>query len=143
MQNEFNESMLSSNFMPAVVWNSEYRKELKQNPDSQNLIIALERPNGNVSVYQTQILPHRKNNKIKNIKYVERLLKFLLWMKGGCRIKIAGSAEIAGEIAKIYSPHGKRAFDYDIFGRKIYGRKFEVLNCGLDEVPEENETELD
>jgi len=58
------------------------------------LAISLER-GATVSVYRTTVLPLTAENHDLNIRYVELLLKFLLWQRGGYRVLIAGEPEIA------------------------------------------------
>ena len=41
-----------------------------------------------------------------NLKYVERIVKFMLWGHGGCTIYIAGNDQLAAELAEIYSENG-------------------------------------
>lgn len=68
-----------------------------------------------------------------HIRYVECLLKFLLWQRGGYRVLIAGEPEIARQIRAIYSPDGQRAFDHEFTGRKVYGRPMEAEACAWGE----------
>ena len=74
-----------------------------------------------------------------NRKYVERLVKFLLWQRGGFRVTIGGNAEIARMIREIYSPTGERAFDFNFMGEKVYGRPMEICEGDLDSMPASNE----
>jgi len=126
---------LDPNFVPAVLWNKEFRKKVAQN-GGEKITVILERPNGIVSAHPTEILKTDEDN--LNIKYVERLVKFLLWMKGGYKVTIAGNKKIAEQIAEIYSENGKRAFDNNVMGRKIYGKPFSVEFCELDNAPAPN-----
>ena len=70
-----------------------------------------------------------------NLRYVERIVKLLLWMKGGSQIVVAGHEEVAREVADIYRQHGRRAFDCDLVGRRIYLDPMTVRWCAIDEVP--------
>jgi len=65
-------------------------------------------------------------------------VKFLLWAKGGFRVTICGDEEMAGYIARVYSPTGARAFD-NAFMARVYERPFEVISLPLQEKPAENE----
>ncbi len=124
-------------FVPAVLWNRSYRQMVKDSGKGIDITIALYRPNGTVSTLNTAILPHEGENKALNVRYVERLVKFLLWMKGGYKVLIAGCAALADDIRAIYSADGARAFDYNMMGERIYGRPFEVV--ASDVAPESNE----
>ena len=124
--------VLDPEFIPAVLWNKEFRKKTAQE-GGEKIVIILERTNGTISTYSTDILKNDQDN--LNIKYVERLVKFLLWMKGGYKVTIAGNENIAKQIAEIYSKYGKRSFDNDIMGRKVYGKEFTVDFCELQNAP--------
>ncbi len=133
---------LDPDFVPAVLWNRAYAARVETTPGSKPLAIVLERGDSTVSVYRTTVLPQNAENSAINLRYVERLLKFLLWQRGGYKVLIAGDADIAGEIRAIYSPQGARAFDYDFMGRKVYGRPMEVGCCDLEAVPEPRELSI-
>ena len=133
---------LDPDFVPAVLWNRSYAAKAALTPGSKPLAIGLDRGDATVSVYRTNVLPQIAENRSLNIRYVERLLKFLLWQRGGYRVLIAGEPEIAEQIRAIYSPGGARAFDHEFMGRKVYGRPMEVESCGLDAVPEPREMSI-
>ena len=132
--------ILDPTFLPAALWNRMYAAKVKLNPGSTPLALTLHRGDSTTSVYRTQVLPHTEENSALNILYVERLLKFLLWQRGGYRVLIAGDPGIAKQIKAIYSPGGQRAFDYEIMGSKIYGRPMEIESS--DDVPEPMELSI-
>lgn len=133
---------LDPEFVPAVLWNQSYLKAVAESGSAQKIVIALNRPNGTVSTFATEVFPHEGGHRKLNIKYVERLVKFLLWMKGGYRVTIAGCDVLAADISAIYSAHGARAFDSEIMGERIYGKPFEVAGCPLSQVPESHEIQI-
>ena len=130
---------LDPGFLPSVLWNREYRKQVAASGKALKIIIALTRSIGTVSTFEAEVFPHEGEYRALNVKYVERMVKSLLWTKGGYKITIAGCAELAKDISEIYSPSGVRAFDYDIMGIKIYGRPMEVVSCALEDAPACNE----
>src|ERR1035438_7030367 len=85
---------LDPEFLPASLWNRAYRA-LAHTGGASTLAMALERSDGGVSVFRTAILPHEGAHLAVNQRYTERLLKYLLWQKGGWRITIAGEPRIA------------------------------------------------
>ena len=133
---------LDPEFVPAVLWNRSYLKAVGESGRGQKVVVALNRPNGTVSTFATEIFPHEGEYKALNIKYIERLIKFLLWMKGGYRVTIAGCAALADDIRVIYSANGARAFDNEIMGERIYGKPFEIAACALNEAPESHEIQV-
>jgi predicted NBD/HSP70 family sugar kinase len=126
-------------FVPASLWNGAYRTRVAET-GGRPLAIALERSDGSVSVFHSAVLPHEGHAIALNQRYVERLLKFLLWQKGGWRVTIAGEPRIADYLRAVYSPTGARAFDYEFMGERIYGRPMRVESADYDAAPAERET---
>ena len=104
-------------FVPAVLWNKEYRKLAAATADAAPLALGLERPDGTASVFRTVCLPCTPEFAPLNKTYVERIVKFMLWARGGTKIYVCGKYApcIAKMLAEVYSPNGKRAFDYEFF----------------------------
>jgi predicted NBD/HSP70 family sugar kinase len=89
------------------------------------------------SVFRTRALPHEGANIGLNHRYVERLLKFLLWQKGGFRVAIAGEPRLTDYLRSVYSPGGGRAFDYAFMGERVYGSPMVIESA--EAAPEERE----
>ncbi len=128
---------LDPGFVPAALWNREFRRIAAAAPDAIDAAITLERSNGAVSRFDTKLLADTRENLKLNFRYVERIVKFMLWAYGGRVVTIAGAPLVAAELAKVYSENGARAFDYQVMGERIYGDKFEVRSVAYaDAVPE-------
>jgi predicted NBD/HSP70 family sugar kinase len=133
---------LEPGFVPAALWNRTYRKMTASDPQARPLTLALVRADGGTSRYGTQMLGPNHPAASLNLRYVERLLKFLLWQRGGCRVLVSGAPEVAAELARIYSPTGSRAFDHEFMGERVYGRPFTVETVTAAELPSETESGL-
>ncbi len=129
---------LDPDFVPAALWNRAYRAAVNQ-AGGAPLAIALERGRGSVSVYRTAVLPNQGANLESNCRYAERLLKFLLWQKGGCSVTVAGDPALAAYLGAVYSPAGARAFDHRFMGERVYGQPLAVESAAYDAVPEKCE----
>ena len=70
--------VLDPDFLPASLWNRGYRALVAHGGGGDPLALALERNDGSVSVFRTAILPLRSGHAEPTLRYVERLLKFLL-----------------------------------------------------------------
>ncbi|MBK8975417.1 MAG: ROK family protein [Planctomycetes bacterium] len=103
------------------------------------LRIALERPDGTVSRFDTLVFPAGHPRFAENLGQVERLVKFLLWSRGGHRVHVGGPHEIGRHVERAYRAGGSRAFDAEFMGRRIYERPFEVVVCDADRVPDAHE----
>ncbi|MHA3770527.1 ROK family protein [Verrucomicrobiota bacterium sgz303538] len=132
--------VLDPSYAPAALWNRAYQRQVAESGGGQPLALALERPDGTISRFDTKVLPHTGEAAALNLRYVERLVKFLLWSRGGYRLIIGGSPEIAAAIRAIYSPNGERKFDCDFMGGKVYCRDFKVDACEVDAVPAARES---
>src|ERR1035437_7409316 len=130
---------LDPEFLPASLWNRAYRA-LAHSGGASPLAMALERSDGGVSVFRTAILPHEGAHLAVNQRYTERLLKYLLWQKGGWRITIAGEPRIAESLRAVYSPEGARAFAYRFMGERVYGRPMTIESVPYDACPGERES---
>ena len=117
-------------FIPLSLFCGEFLKQAKK-PVS----ICIERNDGLISVRDTFITGE---NRAADRYYIERTVKFLLWMKGGFRVTICGDDDIAAYIKEVYSPAGARAFDCAFMAR-VYEHAFEVLALPLSEKPREKE----
>ena len=130
--------MLDPDFVPASLWNRAYHDAVA-NAGGEPLALALERGAGSVSLYRTVMLPHQGGNIAMNERYAERLLKFLLWQKGGWRVTVAGNEQLAAYLRATYSPGGARAFDYEFMGDRVYGHAMRIDHAPYAEAPEERE----
>ena len=100
----------------------------------QPLSLAVERAGGEVAVYNTFI--HGTPDMAEADRYyVDRLVKMLLWMKGGFKVYVSGSEAMYESVRDAYRPGGTREFDAD-FMSNVYERPFEVVLC--DAVPAEH-----
>jgi len=86
------------------------------------LVIGLERSSGELSRFETVVLASEHPDAQANLKYVERLVKFLLWQRGGHTVYIGGPHNIGEYIRHCYGPDGARAFDYHFMGEQVYER---------------------
>ncbi len=134
---------LGKDFQPTVLQNHAYLKAVQSTGKEEPLKIAIERNDGLVSVFKTTISTDSHRAVKANSAYVERLVKMLLWQRGGWRITIAGSEPVADVIRKEYSPSGKHAFDAEFMG-KVYEKPFTVEAARFEALrePKERKTPL-
>jgi predicted NBD/HSP70 family sugar kinase len=126
---------LEPEFRPAALASRAFRREVAASGDGVPLVIGLERPDGSVSRFETVAFPDGHPRATANLVYAERLVKFLLWARGGWKVTIGGPASVGEQIARTYAPGGARGFDYRFMGEQIYGRPFTVVACRADDVP--------
>lgn len=129
---------LDEGFRPASLANRNFRARTR--PVGVPLAIGLERCEGELSRFETTVFPEDHPDAGANFQYVERLVKFLLWQRGGFRVYIGGPSSIGEHIRAMYAPNGGRKFDYHFMGEQVYEQPFEVVLCKPDEVPASRET---
>ncbi len=125
---------------PAAIWNRDYRNAVRQSGRGVPIALALERRPSSVSVFRTELLPDSAASRPLNERYAERLLKFLLWQRGGHRVTVAGAPDIAEHLRRTYSPDGPRAFDYAFMGERVYKAPFVIESVPFDKAPESVES---
>jgi predicted NBD/HSP70 family sugar kinase len=130
---------LDRGFRPAVLANQAFSCQVVASGGGVPLVFGLERPDGSVSRFETRVLPEGHPRAKANVVYAERLLKFLLWQRGGWRVFMGGPGDLGATLKRQYAPGGKRAFDHHFLGEKVYHKPFTILPCAPEEVPPEQE----
>ncbi len=133
---------LDDDFRPLALANREYRRLVAESGGGVPVAIGLERTGGVRSRYEARVFPNDHTLSPLNLQFIERIVKMLLWQKGGWRLSIGGPGYIGGYIAKVYSHTEERAFDCDFMGKTVYERPFEVIVTEVDAIPEEREASM-
>jgi predicted NBD/HSP70 family sugar kinase len=128
---------LDDEFLPAVLANHAFNAQTAN--VGVPLVIGLERETGKISRFETSVLPDEHVHAGANLYYVERLVKFLLWQRGGFRLFIGGPSRIGNFIRQEYSDTGGHCFDAQFMGNQVYEKPFRVEICEAHEVPAANE----
>jgi predicted NBD/HSP70 family sugar kinase len=129
---------LDPGFLPAALFSRKYRQLTSAN-GRVPLRVAVERGDGSISSYATTVIPPSAGHREATQLYVERIVKMLLWQRGGWRVYVGGPAEIANYIKQVYSSTGARKFDFEFMGG-VYERTFEVIATSTTAVPDTKET---
>ncbi len=118
---------LDPGYIPLYKFNHAFLKDAKQ-----PLGLAVERSCGEMAVCETFIhgTPEMRD---ADHYYVNRLIKTILWMKGGFRIYVRGSEDIRAYLSEAYSAGGCQEFDWDYMAN-VFEHPFEVVSC--DKLPE-------
>ncbi len=130
---------LEPEFMPMAKVINDY-KEAVAKADSQKLVISVERNAGLIAVYTLDIFKDGTGHDEENYQIAERIIKTLLWAKGGFKVYIAGSEYVYKRIADDYRVGGAREFDFNFMAR-VYEKPFEVIFVEkVEQAPAENDT---
>jgi len=128
---------LDNEFRPAVLANQVFKSQAAS--VGVPLVIGLERESGKLSRFETFIFPEDHPKAKANFYYVERLVKFLLWQRGGFRLFIGGPSNIGDYIRREYSDTGAHCFDSLFMGNQVYEKPFSVEICEPSQIPPANE----
>ena len=136
-----NQPKLDTAFIPLGKWMTAFLSDA-----THPVRIGVEREDQLISVFDTFIhnTPEFRN---ADFRYLERVIKFLLWSKGGFRIYLYGADSFVDELSRLYSydesddtQNGERWFDVQ-FMSDVYQKHLEVVACeSLSDFPSENET---
>lgn len=129
---------LDSAFLPASLYNRAFR-ELAVRQGSTPLRLALERADGSVSIFETIVFAPGSANFELNLRYAERIVKFLLWQRGGWRLYVGGPREIGEFLQRVYATGGARQFDAEFMGN-VHEHPFTVVITEPENVPAAKET---
>ncbi len=129
---------LDSAFRPAALATRAFAKAVRE-AGPVPVQIALEQGDGSVSHFKTEIFPSSHQHAGANFRHIERLVKFLLWSRGGHRIHFVGPAEIGKRLQEHFTTTATGKFDANIMGERIYEKPFEVV-CSPALPPERTRT---
>jgi predicted NBD/HSP70 family sugar kinase len=130
---------LDPHFRPPILANAAFRSEVAGSGASVPLVIGLERSDGTRSRFETVAFAEEHPRADANLMYTERLVKFLLWARGGYRVTIGGPPPIAEHLHRAYGPNGVRRFDTEFMGQTVYEHPFEIVGCSPKDVPQARE----
>jgi predicted NBD/HSP70 family sugar kinase len=88
--------------------------------------LALEQPDGSAWMRETTVFPDAHPGAAASHRDCERLLKFMLWARGGHRVHVDGPAGLHAALVRHYADEPTGIFDAR-FEREVYGRGFEVV----------------
>ncbi|MBO5036831.1 MAG: ROK family protein [Clostridia bacterium] len=127
---------LDPGFEPMSVVCREFTKAVEAE-GGEDIVIGVVRNKGYISTYKTRV--YKEGHEKENCKYIERIVKTMLWIKGGYKVIIAGPVAIADYIKAAYSDGGIREFDAKFMAR-VYEHAFEVEHVAIENAPETYET---
>ena len=124
-------------FFPVALGNRAYQHAVARSQHTATVLIALARNQGLISTYSTHILTDERPT--DTLRYVERLVKFLLWQLGGWKLSLSAPTAIGEAIRSAYSLTGRMALDARLM-EQSYGRPFEVVLVAAEELPAARES---
>ena len=119
--------VLDPDFTPILRFNQEFLKTA-----TKPVSIAVERADGQMSTHHTFVhgTPEMKD---ADCYYIERLVKTILWWKGGYKVYVSGDKTVYDYLCQVYNAGGQQEFDWDYMAN-VFENPFQIIWC--DTVPE-------
>jgi predicted NBD/HSP70 family sugar kinase len=118
---------LDPGFRPAVLANRNFLIGARATRAAVPIRLGLEQPDGSVFHFRSEIFPEAHPGATGNFIYLERLLKFLLWSRGGFRIYFSGPEKIGRQLQNHYVTSTTGKFDARLIARSVYERDLELV----------------
>ncbi|MGI6726253.1 MAG: ROK family protein [Christensenellales bacterium] len=115
---------LDPGFLPLSLVFEQYREKVHACANPVRFAVRIQREEKLYSSYSMDILPPGRDD-AGTLRLLDRLVKSLLWIRGGYRIITSGSVMVHEQLLAAYRAGGARAFDAD-FMSTVYERPFEV-----------------
>ena len=130
---------LDPGFRPVIEADRAYGAAAASDPRRMPFTVAVIRPDGSVSRVDSTVVAGTHPMAGESPQYVERIVKRLLWERGGGRLILAGPAALTEPLAAAYTLEGARSFDAGIMAQ-IYGHPMDVEIADIDRMPEARES---
>ncbi len=124
---------LDPGFRPIVLVNHAFQQEIIQ--EGIPAAICLERNPEGITRCDLNLLPDGHPRFEENFPFVERILKFLLWQRGGHTIFLSGPQVIAEHLKHIYSADGLRSFDFHFLGEQVFDQPVRISPLPMKDLP--------
>lgn len=118
---------LDPGFRPAVLAARAFTALVESSGVAVPVRIALEQADGSVFRFETATLPDGHPQAGAGLRHVERLVKFLLWARGGWRIHLDAPAGVVSALSAHYRDTAPGRFDADFVGSRVFDRHVEVV----------------
>ena len=119
--------VLDPEFMPLMRFNHAFLADAKK-----PVGIAVERADGQMAACHTFIHGTPEMAEADHY-YIERIVKTILWMKGGFKVYVSGDEGTCEYLRSVYCAGGQQEFDWDYMAN-VFEHPFEVVL--VDEIPE-------
>jgi len=120
--------VLDPDFRPAVLANRAFRAAAQDDPKALHVGLALDQNPTSISHFHCLIPSQGASPKDAVFTYVERIVKFLLWARGGYRLHVAGPQWLADRLQAHFRDMPTGRFDSDMVCQKMFDRPIEVLS---------------
>ncbi len=119
--------VLDPAFRPAALAWRAYQARARATGHPAQVRFALEQSGGTVSRFTADLLPESDPLAVANFWMFERLIKLVLWSRGGFRIHLDAPAPLVAELRAHFRDTPVGRFDSHVVGELAYDRPIEVV----------------
>ena len=130
--------VLDPAFRPAVLANRAFARAVADFKAPVPVGLALEQSPTSVSHLRTHVLPADHPQFEGNFIYLERLVKLMLWSRGGHRLYFQGPPALADKLRAYYCDTETGKFDANLVAERMFDHPFELVPVA--ELPPERHT---
>jgi predicted NBD/HSP70 family sugar kinase len=127
---------LDRDFRPAVLAREQVGRAIDAAGGGIPVKLAVEMPGRSVCRRETAIFAPDHPDAEAGYVLVERLVKTMLWSRGGCRVWIDGPAALVSSLRRHYAEDAAGRFDSRIVGETVNGTPLEVIPAPAASFPE-------
>ena len=126
---------LDPGFRPSVLALREMARVALESGGGVRASVAVERPSGSVCFRDVAVFEDAHPDAAAGHLFFERVVKSMLWSRGGCRIWVDGPAGLVESLRRHYLDDPAGRFDARILGREVYGASLEVISAPSSSFP--------
>jgi predicted NBD/HSP70 family sugar kinase len=119
---------LDPRFRPAALACRRFRDGVRASAHPVRATVALEQADGSVFHFPVALFAESSEGAAGNATYLERLVKFALWSRGGFRVHFDGPGKLADVLRTHYRSTLTGRFDSEIVGERIYDKPLEIVS---------------
>jgi predicted NBD/HSP70 family sugar kinase len=131
---------LEPGFLPLFRHRADLQAKIAASGGGIRVVVAVEQPGGSTWRRTTAVYQPGHPGEVASWRAVERLCKFLLWSRGGCRLHVDGPEPLVAWLRRHYEADPAGVFDAAFMGPKLFGAAFEVRATREVEMPPDRDT---
>ncbi len=129
------EPPLDPGFRPATTARRAMAAAIASSGAGVPVAVAVEQPGGTVSVRETAVFADGHPGAAASHALCERLVKFLLWSRGGSRVWVDGPDGLVAALRHHFEETETGRFDAHMMGDELFGEPFEVVHAARADFP--------
>jgi predicted NBD/HSP70 family sugar kinase len=134
------EPPLDPGFRPITLGRRALGAAAQASGHAQPVALALEQPGGSIDVREAVVIDAGRRGAAASRALCERLVKSMLWSRGGARLWVEGPADVAAELRRHYAATATGRFDAMTIGEAVYGRPLEIVAAARRDFPISRDT---